>query len=174
MSGTTASAAVIAACRWQDAGGGLAAATRIGSFLDSIGLAMAVIEHGGGQERRQFVPGIIIDHGVLTLDPMVPIWPGDLLHEAGHVAVTEPQLRAGLCELAADPGEEMAAIAWSWAGAIASGIAADQLFHSAGYRGGGGYLAENFTAGRFVGVPMLGWFGLCDEAYYPAMKRWLR
>lgn len=152
---------------------------RIADFLVRIGVTLAV----GAVTTRAFVPGIVIHNGTLLIDPAVSAWPGDLLHEAGHIAVTDPALRPALCDVPDDPGEEMAAIAWSWAAAQACGVAAGDLFHDEGYRGGGGYLAENFVAGRYVGVPMLAWYGMTAEPgrttesglpVYPAMARWLR
>lgn len=163
-------ASTISVCTWQAAGGGEVAAVRIAAFLERIGVSLAV----GSVASRAFVPGIVIRDGALLIDPAVPAWPGDLLHEAGHIAVTDAAMRPALCDVPDDPGEEMAAIAWSWAAAQACGVAADDLFHGEGYRGGGGYLAENFAAGRYVGVPMLAWWGMCSEAAYPAMVRWLR
>ena len=168
--GTVSAASAISVCTWQAAGGGEAAAVRIAEFLVRIGVTLAV----GAVTTRAFVPGIVIRNGTLLIDPAVPAWPGDLLHEAGHIAVTDPAQRAALSDVPDDPGEEMAAIAWSWAAAQACGVAADHLFHAEGYRGGGGYLTENFTAGRFVGVPMLAWWGMCSEAVFPQMQRWLR
>ncbi len=80
-----------------------------------------------------------------------------------------------------DPGEEMAAIAWSWAAAKAIGLAPEILFHD-DYRAGGPNLIENFSSGRDVGVPMLVWFGMTGgwkpreqgRAAFPLMDRWLR
>ena len=38
------------------------------------------------------------------------------------------------------------------------------VFHEHGYRGGSQSMLENFAAGRYIGVPMLQWRGLClDE-----------
>mgnify|MGYP003339327856 CR=1 FL=1 len=57
------------------------------------------------------------------------------------------------------------------------------LFHEEGYKGGASSLIENFSAGRYIGVPMLQWLGLtkeakndaeADEFTYPKMKNWLR
>lgn len=167
------------ACAWHVAGGGAEVAARIIAFLDAIGIGVEVAPITG----RAFVPGMIIEKGLLLVDPDCPAWPGDLLHEAGHVAVTHPELRPSLCDVGADPGEEMAAIAWSWAAARACGVAAGDLFHQAGYRGGAASLAENFEAGRYIGVPMLAWYGMTADPSsrapshlpaYPAMARWLR
>ncbi len=38
-------------------------------------------------------------------------------------------------------------------------------FHEGGYRGGGKALAENFSQGGYVGVPMLALWGLTHEPH---------
>ena len=146
------------------------------AFLREIGIAVAV-----ESLPDSFLPGLTIRDGGLVVDPERLKWPGDLLHEAGHIAVTEPEKRPGLSAIADDPGEEMAAIAWSWAAAKAIGLAPQILFHE-DYRGDGKNLAENFSDGRDVGVPLLVWFEMTGgwkpsepgRAAYPAMDRWLR
>ncbi|HEY1606359.1 MAG TPA: hypothetical protein VGF77_12265 [Allosphingosinicella sp.] len=149
---------------------------RIAAFLREIGIPIAV-----ESLPESFLPGLTVRDGGLVVDPDRLKWPGDLLHEAGHVAVTEPDRRPGLAAVADDPGEEMAAIAWSWAAASAIGLAPETLFHD-DYRAGGQSLIENFSAGRDVGVPMLVWFGMTGgwkpkeegRAAFPLMDRWLR
>ena len=42
-------------------------------------------------------------------------YPGDLLHEAGHVAVAPPEQRAASATLDPSSGDEMATLAWSYA-----------------------------------------------------------
>ncbi len=126
------------------------------------------------------LPGIDVRHGRLLVDPETLGWPGDLLHEAGHIAVTDPAIRETLETIPHDPGEEMATIAWSYAAALAADVDPRLVFHAAGYRGGGGWIADNFAEGRYMGVPLLQWFGMTRErsdeglACFPAMLRWLR
>jgi hypothetical protein len=55
---------------------------RIVDFLTSIGLDVRTETI----QDRTFVPGIVIHHGVLVIDPPQLTYPGDLLHEAGHLA----------------------------------------------------------------------------------------
>jgi hypothetical protein len=57
----------------------------------------------------------------------------------------------------------MAAIAWSYAAARRLGVAPDIVFHPQGYKGGAAALVENFTAGRYIGVPLLQWWGMALE-----------
>jgi hypothetical protein len=146
------------------------------SFLRGIGIGIAV-----EPLPDSFLPGLAVRDGGLVIDPDRLKWPGDLLHEAGHIAVTDPARRPGLSAVPDDPGEEMAAIAWSWAAAKAIGLAPEILFHDE-YRAGGRNLIENFSSGRDVGVPMLVWFGMTGgwkpreegRAAFPLMDRWLR
>jgi hypothetical protein len=153
---------------------------RITAFLEEQGFSVrfaTVLE-------SSFLPGIAIQQGVLLIDPSHLLSPGDILHEAGHLAVLLPAERSEVNELVGnDGGMEMAAIAWSWAAALHLGIPPSELFHTNGYKGGSAALIENFSAGRYVGVPMLEWFGMAagekraqtvGTAPYPAMIRWLR
>ena len=163
--------------RWNVDGRPEAAAIII-AFLADIGIPITA-----GRVCDSVLPGMTVEGGTIRVDPAVATWPGDLLHEAGHIAVTDPVLRPALAQVSDDPGEEMAAIAWSWAAAMHLELDAEVLFHSGGYRGGAGSLVENYRTGGTMGVPMLAWYGMTAEphraitqgiAAYPIMQRWLR
>lgn len=162
-------------CSWHEPGG-IEAARTICSFLDGIGISVEVAPIMGDT----IVPGLTVAAGAVRIDPEIAAYPGDLLHEAGHIAVTQPEHRSKLDEVTTDPGEEMAAIAWSVAAAHACDIALPVLFHPHGYKGGSQSLIENFSEGRTFGVPLLAWWGMTkerggeDEIVFPAMARWLR
>jgi hypothetical protein len=144
---------------------------RIAAFLAGIGIALRAGPVGEGS----FLPGVTIEGGAIVYDPSRPYHPGDLLHEAGHVAVTEPERRGTLGGTMEDGGgEEMAAIAWSYAAARHIGLDPRIVFHEAGYKGGAAALVEAFEAGAGCGVPLLAWYGLTDTASFPRMERWLR
>ncbi|MEJ2818617.1 hypothetical protein [Caulobacter sp. CCG-8] len=150
---------------------------RIVAFLRRIGVPVEVASLDG----ETFLPGVVVAAGRLRVDPARLAWPGDLLHEAGHVAVGDPaRPDDGVSD---DPGEEMAAIAWSYAAALEIGLSPDVLFHAGGYRGGAKALIENFAEGGYVGVPMLAMWGLTREPHrakatgerpYPHMLAWRR
>lgn len=159
----------LADCRWREPGGPAAART-ICAFLATIGIAVEVAPLAG----PSLVPGLAVHRGVVQVDPGGQAFPGDLLHEAGHIAVAHPDLRATLHEVGDDPGEEMAAIAWSVAAARACGISLEVLFHPEGYKGGADSMIAAFDGGGGPGVPLLGWYGMTGEAGFPAMSRWLR
>jgi len=80
------------------------------AFLERIGIPV-VIEPIVGDT---FLPAMTVRGGALVIDPARLTWPGDLLHEAGHIAVTDPALRPTLNAVSDSPAEEMSAIAWSW------------------------------------------------------------
>jgi hypothetical protein len=130
------------------------------------------------------LPGIQIERGGLVIDEARLAHGGDLLHEAGHLAVTPASERPLLSgTVPEDGGAEMAAIAWSWAACVRLSLPASVLFHDAGYKGNARSLREGFAAGRYVGVPLLQWMGLTNDPaapfdaegpQYPAMIRWLR
>jgi hypothetical protein len=131
-----------------------------------------------------FLPGISIAHCGPRIDPTRLRYPGDLLYEAGHLAMLPADERSPLDgRLPVEGGQEMGAIAWSYAAALHLGLDAAVVFHDAGYKGDGASLLENFQQGHYLGVPYLQWIGLSWEAHqaavwgekaYPQMVRWLR
>jgi len=130
-----------------------------------------------------FLPGILIKNGTLLIDPEQLTYPGDLLHEAGHIAVMPAADRHLLNDNVNDsagqgPGEEMAAIAWSWAALQQLQLPAEFLFHPDGYKGGSATYIQAFAEHGGFGHPLLNWYGMCAPAGqpegYPKMQRWLR
>jgi hypothetical protein len=152
----------------------------IAAFLAEIGLPVEIAEI----HHPTFLPGIHADSGILRVDPARLSFPGDLLHEAGHLALlTELQRTQVVGDVGDNGGAELGAIAWSYAAALHLRLDPCVVFHEHGYRGGSQSMLENFAAGRYIGVPMLQWLGLClDEKNavplgvqpYPHMLRWLR
>jgi hypothetical protein len=154
------------------------------SFLEQIGISVQHAELTGDC----FLPGLSIENGVVLVDREHLKYPGDILHEAAHIAVVPPAERNTLNakEIASrkdNAAEEMMAIAWSYAAAVHLGIGPEIVFHEDGYQGGGSHIAENFTEGRYFGVPMLQWVGMCADGKraeelkvnsYPSMITWLR
>ena len=151
---------------------------RILSFLAEIGL----IVHERPLTADTFLPGILVERGDLVIDRARLAHPGDLLHEAGHIAVMPPSRRPGLSgDLQSEPAEEMAAMAWSYAAAIRLGLDPAEVFHAGGYHGGSASLIEAFASGSGPGVPILQWCGLTrmrDDGsgapVFPRMSNWLR
>ncbi len=151
---------------------------RLAGFVRAVGIDVRATE----LPEPTFLPGLDIRHGTILVDEPRLTWPGDLLHEAGHIAVAAPEERAKP-QLAPTPGDEMAALAWSFAAARRLDLPLDVVFHADGYKGGSSALIENFTAGRYVGVPLLHWYGMAVEPRdaaargvepFPHMLRWLR
>jgi hypothetical protein len=142
------------------------------TFIADVGVASHYAAHGA----PTVLPGLAIDQGTLLIDIELLTWPGDILHEAAHIALTPPQRRPLLGgRLAITPAEEMAALAWSYAAAVAAGIDPSLVFHDGGYPMGGAGLHAAFAssdASSAPGVPMLRWYGMTDA--YPTMTHWLR
>ena len=93
-------------------------AARILAFLDRIGIPVIRETAPDGA----VLSDMAVRDGALVVDLESLRYPGDMLHEAGHIAVTDPALRPTLGEVSSDPAEEMAAIAWSYAAALNAGI----------------------------------------------------
>lgn len=153
---------------------------RMATFLMAIGIGIGI----GETPPDAFLPGIAVSGGVLVVDEERLTYPGDLLHEAGHLALmTTESRREARGNFGDDAGYETGAIAWSWAAALHIHLSPEIVFHGGGYRGGSVAILDNFSAGRYVGVPILEWLGMAAgpkraaelgvEAY-PAMLRWLR
>ncbi len=158
---------------------------RIVAFLTGIGLPPRMASLG---DDGTFLPGIRITRGELVCDPQRLAWPSDLLHEAGHIALTPSAHRAGLDDALTEAqhfehGGEVEAIAWSYAASMQVALPIAELFHADGYRGQSQSLALSYSLGVHVGVAGLVALGLCatgeearrrNVAPYPHMLRWLR
>ena len=151
---------------------------RLAAFVRGIGIEVRSATLAG----PTFLPGLQIDSGALLIDEARLSYPGDILHEAGHIAVADPAERHK-SQLSPSDGEEIATLAWSYAAARHLGLDAGVVFHADGYKGGGPSIAENFSAGHYIGVPLLQWYGMAVEPRhaaergvepYPHMLRWMR
>ena len=153
-------------------------AEKLAAFARSIGIDV----RAASLPEPTFLPGIDIRCGTVLVDESRLLYPGDILHEAGHLAVTAPAER-NAPQLSPTPAEEMTSIAWSYAALRHLALDPAVVFHDDGYKGGAASLIENFTAGRYFGVPMLQFYGMALEPKraavigiepYPHMLRWLR
>jgi len=148
----------------------------IAAFLRGIGLSV----RAGTVAGPTALPGIDIVHGTLIVDARTMRYPGDLLHEAGHLAVVPAARRAAFHhDVGNDAGEEMAAIAWSYAAAVHLGVHPAIVFHDGGYRRGSSSILSSFAGKQPIGVPLLGWLGMTapdspgDTPPFPHMTSWL-
>jgi hypothetical protein len=151
-------------------------------FLQQIGIAVRAENMAG----ESFLPGVKIAGGTLVYDADKILAASDLLHEAGHIAVTPTADRAALNDAIAPEQQmnfagEVEAIAWSFAAACYLEIPLSVLFHSDGYRGQSPGLALSFSMGVYPGVHGLTMIGLAakrdqsdEQNRYPKLIRWLR
>jgi len=152
--------------------------TKICAFLESIGIPYKLGEIGGDT----FLPGIDISRGALTIDISRLTYPGDILHEAGHIALTKPELRPAVGQemlKAQSPAEseEMGVILWTYLAAREIGIPEEIVFHAGGYKDESNWLIEQFRSGNFIGLPLLTWMGVTEPSKpgeTPKVRSWLR
>lgn len=154
------------------------------AFLGKIGIEAAP----GAVRPGSFLPGIRVVGGTLIYDDATLAWPGDLLHEAGHIAVVPSALRSRLSdglELDAfiENASEIEATAWAFAAVCHLGLDPAVLFHEGGYAGASPGLLATFSLGVYPGAAGLARAGMThvgEQARraglptYPAMARWLR
>jgi hypothetical protein len=151
---------------------------RLVAFVRGIGIEVRTAT----LPEKTVLPGLDIRHGAILVDVERLAHPGDILHETGPLAVTDPAERSAP-QLSPTPADEMTSIAWSYAALRHLALDPAIVFHEDGYKGEAESLIENFTAGRYFGVPMLQFYGMAFEPRraaatgaepYPPMLRWLR
>lgn len=159
-------------------------AERIAGFLREIGLRV----REAPVPDDAFLPGVQVQAGEIIFDRARLAWPGDLLHEAGHIAVTPAARRHELPALLDDhpinaPGGEIEATAWAYAACVHLGLPASVLFHPGGYHGRSESLVMTYSMGVYPGSAGLAAHGLTFVGEparerglppYPHMLRWLR
>ncbi len=153
-------------------------------FLSLIGIEVIITE----RNEAGFLPGLYIEDGKILVDKSSLSYPGDILHEAGHLAVVPYVERSTLSttSIASRPNreaEEMMAIAWSYAACVHLEIDPSFVFHENGYKGGGATIINNFRLKQYFGLPMLQWTGMAvdeknaalrDIKPFPYMIKWMR
>lgn len=157
---------------------------RLADFIAHIGIEIRSVEIS----EKTFLPGVLVQNGKILVDESKLTYPGDLLHEAGHLAMAAADLRPTLSGEVALPGVrmepvEVQAIAWSYAAILHLGMDPTVVFHEGGYGVESERLLFNFTIGAYIGVNGLQDAGLTamgDKATelgvapYPHMIKWLR
>ncbi len=144
-------------------------------FLNSI--QIQVVEQKGTDDT--FLPGLHIKSNTLFLDRDKLKYPGDLLHEAGHMAVAEEKNRILIGTEDQDKnwptdGEEIATLLWSYAASCHLKINPKIVFHENGYKGDSNWLVAQYTGQNYIGLPLLEWMGLSSPKDFPRMKKWVR
>lgn len=153
-------------------------------FLNAVGISA----RQGVVPADSFLPGLRIVDGGLIYDPATLRWPGDLLHEAGHIATIPAESRAGLNDALVDTpaapfGGEAEATAWAFAALMYLGLPLPLLFHDGGYHGKSAGLIVTYAMGVYPGCHGLIQSGMAlstGEAArtgmpaYPQMIHWLR
>jgi hypothetical protein len=153
-------------------------------FLNEIGILCIEKE----LNEPTFLPGLSLGPNCIYIDYNKLLYPGDVLHEAGHLAVNtaEDRMHIGTDKMAEDwptQGDEIAAILWSYAALKHLNLPLDFVFHPNGYKNNSDWFITNFNNGSYIGLPLLEWFGLTvnenqaiieNKKPFPYMQKWLR
>lgn len=157
---------------------------KISGFLSGIGIEVMPARLDGDS----FLPGIVVENGRLLVDEEKLEYPGDLLHEAGHLAIAPSEVRPDLSGEVVIPGADMDAVeiqvtAWAYAAVVFLGLEPQVLFHQGGYKGRSESLIFTFSLGVYPGASGLETLGMTAVgenarqlgiAPYPNMLKWMR
>ena len=158
--------------------------TKIVDFLLAIGIPVLPSQ----SEGECFLPGIRIEKGKLLVDEERLKYPGDLLHEAGHLAVAPGEVRSGLSGEVVIPGADMSTVevqatAWAYAAVTHLGLDPSLLFHEGGYAGKSQGLIFTYGLGVYPGANTLQDIRMTAIGEmarslgvppYPHMLKWIR
>jgi hypothetical protein len=151
---------------------------KLAEFVWSIGIDVQACKIDW---KTQF-PGLEVQAGKVLVDESQLLHPGNILHEAGHIAVHDP-LKREHKKFSPGRGEELGALAWSYAAVRHLGLDSELVFYPESFHGWSTALVENFAEGRYLGIPMLQRYGMALDALkaaecgvdpYPHMLKWLR
>ena len=152
--------------------------TTLAELVRSVGIPV----HVADLPQLASFPGLDIEYGAVLIDESRLIHPGNILHEAGHIAVTDPAVRNER-KLSPTGGEEVSTLAWSYAATLYLGFEPDLVFYPGSYQGWDIPLLEGFAEGRYIGIPLLQRYGMSYDAKsaatigvrpFPHMVKWLR
>lgn len=144
-------------------------------FLDGIGIDVEEKE----LHDNCILPGLDIKGTTILYDKTRLKHSGDLLHEAGHIAVTPSDQRPLIGSDKMDPSwpsdaDEIVTILWSFAALHEMKISPDVVFHAEGYKNESDWIIDQFESKNHIGLPLLEWMELCEVDLFPVMKKWLR
>ncbi|MCC5612526.1 hypothetical protein LC612_38995 [Nostoc sp. CHAB 5834] len=146
-------------------------------FVQGLGLPVTITEDADLTDT--FIPYVRVEAGGLTISGAV--FPGDILHEAGHLAVIPGDFRPlavdslsavmdamtkyiennphGLTQWPEDPlsrailqSGEAEATAWQYAAAQAIGLPDEWLFPADSYDGGSAHVLQDLKTRTYLGV----------------------
>lgn len=157
---------------------------KITTFLKEIGIP--TIEKELSDDT--FLPGLSLSNEGILIDYTKLLYPGDILHEAGHIAVTtaEDRKKIGTDNIPEDwptQGDEIGAMLWSFAAAKHLKIPLEVVFHPNGYKGSSNWLIDSYKENNYIGLPFLEWCEMTlgnekatarNEKPFPHMIKWVR
>ncbi|AGC75350.1 hypothetical protein LX97_00053 [Nonlabens dokdonensis] len=144
-------------------------------FLNEIGIEVKQTK----LSKETFLPGLSLLGNRVLVDHDLLKFPGDLLHEAGHIAVTQESERSligseNMNEEWPTDADEITAICWSYAACKHLNLDLKVVFHPNGYKKQSQWLIDQFENKNYLGLPMLEWMSMTTTAQFPKMTKWLR
>lgn len=153
------------------------------NFIVSVGIPVRKTELPEGLP----IPGISVENGVLLVDEDNLLYPGDLLYQAGRIAIL-PDDERNLYMGKDDPNKEkeategMVAMCWSWAALTHLQLSPEVVFHNNGYKGQSLQIIHGYQSGAYMGLPMLQLYDMAYEPHqanlrglqpFPHMYKWI-
>jgi len=126
-----------------------------------------------------FLPGLKIENSTLFVDREKLKYKGDIIHEAGHIALEKPAVRKKINGNISDTidtseGTEIAIHLWSFLVCKELDIPLDIVFHSDGYKNASDWIISNFENQIYVGRPLLAWMGIVSYEDPIKVIKWVR
>lgn len=151
-------------------------------FVRSIGIE---VKHGSVPDNP-LIPGIRVQHGVMLIDENNLTYPGDILYQAGRIAIlpaTERDAYHGEDHKDNnwEAAQAMAAMCWAWAALTHLQIAPEVVFHNGGYKGQSTQIIQGYQSGAFMGLPIMQMYEMAYEPHqatarglqaFPFMYKW--
>ncbi|MFA7379416.1 MAG: hypothetical protein WC150_03075 [Bacteroidia bacterium] len=153
------------------------------NFIVSVGIPVRKTKLPEGLP----IPGINVENGVLLVDEYNLLYPGDLLYQAGRIAILPENERSQYMGKD-DPNKDkeategMVAMCWSWAALTHLQLSPEVVFHNNGYKGQSVQIIQGYQSGAYMGLPMLQFYDMAYEPQqaslrelkpFPFMYKWL-
>ncbi|MBP6303963.1 MAG: hypothetical protein KBG24_06515 [Bacteroidia bacterium] len=153
------------------------------NFIVSVGIQARKAQLSEGLP----IPGISVENGVLLVDEDNLLYPGDLLYQAGRIAILPENERSQYMGKD-DPNKDkeategMVAMCWAWAALTHLQLSPEIVFHNNGYKGQSLQIIHGYQSGAYMGLPMLQLYDMAYEPHqaiarglnpFPFMYKWI-
>ena len=157
-------------------------------FINSIGIEAKFVDGANG-----FLDHVVIKNGTIEISPKASV--GDVLHEAGHLAIIPKKFRhladgdiddsvenifSLIQDLDGDHPDMIAmlqcsdteATAWAWAAGKNLNIEEDKIIENHSYEGTGESIRLALRMRSYLGINGMAAAGMVKQREYPSMIKW--